>query len=107
MKILFLSFTCEDFGVAMVTNMIIQLQESFRLRRVVFYVEISSVSIKYTEHYIAAWGYEFYVLVLKVSLMSERSNKIRIPVRPCNILYISFSFTMTIPLLRFRKARGL
>ena len=28
-KILFLSFTCEDFGVAMVTNMISQLQESF------------------------------------------------------------------------------
>ena len=29
MKILFLSFTCEDIGVAMVTNMISQLQESF------------------------------------------------------------------------------
>ena len=27
-KILFLSFTCEDIGVAMVTNMISQLQES-------------------------------------------------------------------------------
>ena len=40
-----LSFTCEDIGVAMVTNMISQLQESFPLRRVVFYVEISSVSI--------------------------------------------------------------
>ena len=33
MKILFLSFTCEDIGVAMVTNMISQLQESFPLRR--------------------------------------------------------------------------
>ena len=32
MKILFLSFTCEDIGVAMVTNMISQLQESFPLR---------------------------------------------------------------------------
>ena len=32
-KILFLSFTCEDIGVAMVTNMISQLQESFPLRR--------------------------------------------------------------------------
>ena len=30
-KILFLSFTCEDIGVAMVTNMISQLQESFPL----------------------------------------------------------------------------
>ena len=33
MKILFLSFTCEDIGVAMVTKMIRQLQESFPLRR--------------------------------------------------------------------------
>ena len=30
-KILFLSFTCEDIGIAMVTNMISQLQESFPL----------------------------------------------------------------------------
>ena len=30
---LFLSFTCEDIGVAMDTNMIRQLQESFPLRR--------------------------------------------------------------------------
>ena len=30
-KILFLSFTCEDIGVAMVTNMISQLQQSFPL----------------------------------------------------------------------------
>ena len=33
MKILFLSFTCEDIGLAMVTNMTSQLQESFPLRR--------------------------------------------------------------------------
>ena len=65
-KILFLSFKCEEIGVAMVTNMISQLQESFP--RVVFYVEISSVSIKYTEHYTATRGYGFYRLVLKVSL---------------------------------------
>ena len=45
-RILFLSFTCEDIGVAMVTNMISQLQESFPLKKVVFYVGISSVSIK-------------------------------------------------------------
>ena len=45
-KILFLSLPGEDIGVAMVTNMISQLQESFPLRRVVFYVEISSASIK-------------------------------------------------------------
>ena len=31
-KKLFLSFTCEDVGVAMVTNMISQLQESFPVR---------------------------------------------------------------------------
>ena len=32
-KILFLSFTCEDISVAMVTNRINQLQDSFPLRR--------------------------------------------------------------------------
>ena len=29
------------------------------LKLVVFYVGISSVSIKSIEHYMAAWGYEF------------------------------------------------
>ena len=38
----------------------------------------------------AAWGYEFYLLVLKVSL-SALEDKIRIPARPWNILYISTS----------------
>ena len=38
MKILFLSFTCEDIGVAMVTNMISQLQESFPFFNRVFEV---------------------------------------------------------------------
>ena len=42
----FLSFTCEDVGVAMVTNMISQLQELQEFQKVVFYVGISSVSIK-------------------------------------------------------------
>ena len=45
-KILFLSVTCEDFGVAMVTNMISQLQELQEFQKVVFYVGTSSVSIK-------------------------------------------------------------
>ena len=40
MNILFLSFTCEDVDVAMVTNMISQLQESFLLRRVTGSLEI-------------------------------------------------------------------
>ena len=49
-------------------------------------------------YYMAARGYEFYLPVLKVSLMSERServrdtsareDKIRIPKRPCNVLFI-------------------
>ena len=38
---LFLSFTCEDIGVAIVTNMISQLQESFPLRRAAGSFEIS------------------------------------------------------------------
>ena len=40
----------------------------------------------------AARGYEFYLRVLKVSLTSERSereDKIRIPKRPCNVLFIT------------------
>ena len=44
----------------------------------------------------AAWGCEFHLLVLIVSLTSERrdllsalEDKIRIPARPCNILYNS------------------
>ena len=41
MKILFLSLTCEDIGVATVTNMISQLQESFPLRRTAGSFEIS------------------------------------------------------------------
>ena len=41
MKILFLSFTFEDIGVAMVTNMISQLQESFPLWRAAGSFEIS------------------------------------------------------------------
>ena len=31
----------------------------------------------------AAWGYEFYLLVLKAL-----EDKIHIPTQPCNILYI-------------------
>ena len=42
----------------------------------------------------AAWGYEFYLLVLRVSeaneweILSAREDKIRITARPCNIFYI-------------------
>ena len=37
----FLSFTCEDIGVTMVTNMISQLQESLPLRRAAASFQIS------------------------------------------------------------------
>ena len=37
----------------------------------------------------AAWRYEFYLRVLKVSfILSALEDKIRIPARPCNILYL-------------------
>ena len=40
----------------------------------------------------AARGYEFYLLVLKVSLTCERSERVRdtvrIPKRLCNVLFI-------------------
>ena len=37
----------------------------------------------------AALGYEFYFLLLK-SKLSAFEDKIRIPARPCNILYITY-----------------
>ena len=71
-------------------------------KKVVFYVGISLVSIKLTEHYMAAWGYEFHLLVLKVSLtrrfalvrdafkmLSALEDKICVPARPFNILYFN------------------
>ena len=36
----------------------------------------------------AAWRYEFYLPVLEVSLTRAREDKIRIPKRPCNVLFI-------------------
>ena len=42
-KIPLLSFTSEDIGVAMVTNVIRQLQESFPLRRVASSFQISFI----------------------------------------------------------------
>ena len=46
-------------------------------KKVVFYVGISLVSIKLTEHYMAAWGYEFHLLVLKVSLTRSLRSRER------------------------------
>ena len=63
--------------------------------KVVFYVEISSVSIKYTEHYIAAWGCRFHLLVSSSRSSSPLKDKILIPARSCNILYISGFKEMT------------
>ena len=51
-------------------------------------------------YYMATWGYEFYLRVLKVSFTRERSerlrdtfstreDKIRIPKRPCYVLFIT------------------
>ena len=82
MKILFLSFTCEDSGVAMVTNIFREREREREreslLRRVVFYVQISSVSRKSTEHYMAARGYEFNLLVQhsKMKFISPRGHVI-------------------------------
>ena len=69
----------------MVTNMISQLKELQQFQKVVFYVGICIYKINRTLH--CRLGYEFYFLVLKVSL--TRSINTRIPVQPCNILYIS------------------
>ena len=58
----------------------------------------------------AAWGYEFYLRVLKVSLTSERSERVRytfstqdkilIPKRPFNILYFDNSLEIRTEILR-------
>ena len=61
----------------MVTNMISQLQQLQEFQKVVFYVGISSVSIKQREHHMAAWGYESYLLVLKVSLTRSLRSLVR------------------------------
>ena len=68
-----------------------------------------------------AWGYEFYLLVLKVFLtrslrslvteiLSALEDKIRIPARPCNILYfysIGPSFNIEVQLyIYFRSLLG-
>ena len=82
MKILFLYFTCEDIGVAMVTNMISQLQESFPNKKVVFYVEISSVSIKYLSraesisHLFASLTRERYFQHSKIKFVSPSGHVI-------------------------------
>ena len=47
---LFLSFSCEDIGVAMVTNMISQLQESFPLRHAAGSFEILEFWLFVTEN---------------------------------------------------------
>ena len=53
----------------------------------------------------AARGYEFYLRVLKVSLtiseeiLSALKDKLRIPARPCNVLFILFI------LMKFQKNR--
>ena len=75
MKILFLSFTCEDIGIAMVTNMISQLLPLFLL-----YNFIS----------------EFHNIFVIGDHINVREDKIRIPARPCNILYFSADFKLKI-----------
>ena len=113
MKILFLSFTCEDIGVTMVTNMISQLQESFPLRRAAGSFEISftkwlrgaktvqlpvtfsmSCQIIFEFHNIFLTGILRWVTTLialfccfENAILSALEDKIHIPARPCNILY--------------------
>ena len=49
----------------------------------------------------AAWGYEFYFLVPEI--LSALEDKIRIPARPCNILYF-YSFNLPYQMSDGRKA---
>ena len=47
----------------------------------------NNIPVVYRGYYMAARGYEFYLRVLKVS---AREDKIRIPKRPCNVLFILY-----------------
>ena len=71
---------CEDIGVAMITNMISQLQKLQEFQKVVFYVEISSVSIKWTEHY------RYIRFAHSWEILSALEDKIPIPARPCKAM---------------------
>ena len=73
MKILFLSFTCEDIGVAMVTNMISQLQESFPLRRAAGSFEIS-------------FCYRIFLFFIRIE---NTCNKVAKAVKQCSIHFLS------------------
>ena len=69
MKILFLSFTCEDIGVAMVTNMISQLQESFPI--LIEFSRAESISYSF-----ASLTRERYFQHEKIKFVSPRGHVI-------------------------------
>ena len=60
------SMSCQIFTSILFPSLK-NIQEDLPKKKVVFYVGISSVSMKETEHYMATWGYDFYLLVLKES----------------------------------------
>ena len=71
-KMLFLSSTCEDIGVAMVTNILWYYVSKMNFKKSCLLCRnlISIYQINRT--YMAAWAYKFYLLVLKVSLTREK-----------------------------------
>ena len=72
-KILFLSFTCEDIGVTVVTNMISQLQESFPLRHVAgSHVSPRGHVISSISYYIISSVVHAFWLVLTDELLEDR-----------------------------------
>ena len=134
MNILFLSFTCEDIRIAMVTNMISQLQESFPLYYSLYFSFITlypSLKTFLWQAFCHRWPlfctfedeYENekkscvlcrnFISIYKINRAlhgrlgirilsscaksishewAKLEDKIRIPARPCNILYIKFKF---------------
>ena len=72
---LFLSFSCEDIGVAMVTNMISQLQESFPLRHAAY----SFAVIEFFSSSLECWLFwteniNIIVLILLYNFISKFHN---------------------------------
>ena len=95
-KILFLSVMCEDIGVAMVTNMISQLQEILKFHCLLCRNFISIYKINRSLH-----GHlEIWILSSRAESLSQVSeekeweilsaleDKILIHAQPCNILYL-------------------
>ena len=106
-KILFLSFTCEDIGVAVVTNMISQLQESFPLRHVAgSHVSPRSHVISSISYYIISSVMHAFWLVLTNDLLEDRRiDDVIIKTFSNSLLYKTNRFQVAVRLFIIRSQK--